>query len=72
MIEVVIASAIRTPIGKYGKALRDVPAPRLGGLVVRAAVERASTRISKSHSYHSDIGQPTPPRKQARKVIGNQ
>ena len=41
MTEVVIASAVRTPIGKYGKALRDVPAPRLGALVVRAAIERA-------------------------------
>src|SRR3989475_589811 len=41
MTEVVIASAVRTPIGKYGKALRAVPAPRLGALVVRAAIERA-------------------------------
>jgi len=41
MTEVVITSAVRTPIGKYGKALRDVPAPRLGALVVRNAIERA-------------------------------
>ena len=41
MTEVVIASAVRTPIGKYGKALRDIPAPRLGALVVRTAIERA-------------------------------
>jgi len=41
MTDVVIASAARTPIGKYGKALRDVPAVRLGELVVRAAMERA-------------------------------
>ena len=41
MSEVVIASAVRTPIGKYGRSLRDVPAVRLGALVVRKAVERA-------------------------------
>jgi len=42
MTEVVIASAVRTAIGKYGKALRDVPAVRLGEIVVRAAMERAN------------------------------
>jgi len=41
MTEVVIASACRTPIGKYGKSLRGFPAPRLGALAVRSAVERA-------------------------------
>lgn len=41
MVDVVLASAVRTPIGKYGKALRDIPAPRLGATVVRAAIERA-------------------------------
>jgi len=46
MTEVVLASAVRTPIGKYGRALRDVPAPRLGALVVRAAIERAGLAAS--------------------------
>jgi acetyl-CoA C-acetyltransferase len=41
MIEVVIASAARTPIGKYGGGLKDVPATELGAIVVREAVERA-------------------------------
>jgi len=49
MAEVVLASAVRTPIGKYGKALRDVPAPRLGALVVRAAIERAGLVPSEVH-----------------------
>ena len=40
MTEVVIASAVRTPIGKYGGGLKDVPATQLGALVVREAVER--------------------------------
>src|SRR5256712_13678809 len=49
MTEVVIASAVRTPIGKYGKALRDIPAPRLGALVVRTAIERAGLAPSEVH-----------------------
>ncbi|MBI4416904.1 MAG: acetyl-CoA C-acetyltransferase [Euryarchaeota archaeon] len=40
-MDVVIASACRTPIGKYGRALRNVPAARLGAHVIRHAVERA-------------------------------
>jgi acetyl-CoA C-acetyltransferase len=42
---VVIASAVRTPIGKFGKSLRDIPAPRLGALVVREAVKRAGINV---------------------------
>jgi acetyl-CoA C-acetyltransferase len=41
MDEVVILSAVRTPIGKYGKALADIKATDLGAAAVRAAVERA-------------------------------
>jgi len=49
MTEVVIASAVRTPIGKYGKGLRDIPAPRLGARVVRTAIERAGIVPSEVH-----------------------
>jgi len=38
---VAILSAVRTPIGKFGGALRTLPAPALGSLVARAALERA-------------------------------
>ncbi len=38
----VILSAVRTPIGKYLGGLSPLPAPRLGALVVREAVRRAS------------------------------
>ncbi|MBR2559732.1 MAG: acetyl-CoA C-acetyltransferase [Firmicutes bacterium] len=41
MREVVIASAVRTPIGKFGGALKDVPTRRLGAIVIKAALERA-------------------------------
>jgi acetyl-CoA C-acetyltransferase len=36
-----IVSAARTPIGKFGGALSNVPATHLGGVAIRAAVERA-------------------------------
>src|SRR6476660_3300613 len=38
---VYVVSAARTPIGKFGGALSTVPAVELGGVAIRAAVERA-------------------------------
>jgi acetyl-CoA C-acetyltransferase len=38
---VYIVSAARTPIGKFGGALSTTPAVELGGVAIRAAVERA-------------------------------
>jgi len=38
---VYLISAARTPIGKFGGALAGVPATELGGVAIRAAVERA-------------------------------
>ena len=38
---VYIVSAVRTPIGKFGGALSTTPAVQLGGVAIRAAVERA-------------------------------
>ena len=39
--EVVILSAARTPIGKFQGALSSLPAPKLGAIAIRAAVERS-------------------------------
>jgi acetyl-CoA C-acetyltransferase len=39
--EVFLVSAARTPIGKFGGGLADVPATTLGGIAIKAAVERA-------------------------------
>ena len=41
-IQPVILSAARTPIGKFQGALSGIPAPRLGAIAIRAAVERAN------------------------------
>ena len=39
--EVVVLSGVRTAIGTYGGALKDVPATTLGATVIREAVARA-------------------------------
>jgi len=39
--EVFIVSAVRTPIGRFGGSLADVPATTLGGIAIDAAVDRA-------------------------------
>src|SRR5215468_3167750 len=41
MKEIVIISAVRTPVGKFQGALKSMTAPQLGAHVVKAAVERA-------------------------------
>ena len=44
--EIVILSAARTPIGRFGGALKDVPAIELGAIAARAAIERSGARSS--------------------------
>jgi len=39
--QVYVVTAARTPIGKFGGSLADVPATTLGGVAIRAAVERS-------------------------------
>ncbi|MFQ6061026.1 MAG: acetyl-CoA C-acyltransferase, partial [Thermoplasmata archaeon] len=46
MNEVVIVSAVRTAIGRYGRSLLPFSAPQLGAIVIKEAVKRA--RISPS------------------------
>ena len=41
MREVVIVSAVRTPVGKYGGSLQDIPAADLGALVIKESLRRA-------------------------------
>ncbi|WP_420482253.1 acetyl-CoA C-acetyltransferase [Bacillus pseudomycoides] len=42
----VILSAARTPVGKFGGALKDVKATELGGIAIGAALERANVAAS--------------------------
>jgi acetyl-CoA C-acetyltransferase len=43
--DVVIASAVRTPVGKFGGSLASFSAPALGALVVREAIQRAGISV---------------------------
>jgi acetyl-CoA C-acetyltransferase len=40
--DVVILGAARTPIGKFQGAFSNLPAPQLGGVAIKAAIERAA------------------------------
>lgn len=42
--EVVIVSAVRTPIGSFGGSLSTVPATELGATAIKAAVEKAGVK----------------------------
>ena len=44
MRKVVIVSAVRTPIGSFLGSLSTVPAPRLGAVAIKAAIERAGIK----------------------------
>ncbi len=39
--EVVVLSAVRAPIGRYGGSLKDVPMSELAGIVTRESIQRA-------------------------------
>jgi acetyl-CoA C-acetyltransferase len=44
MKEVVIVSAVRTAVGKFGGSLKDVPAAELGAIVIKEALNRAGVK----------------------------
>jgi acetyl-CoA C-acetyltransferase len=44
MTDVVIVSAVRTAVGKFGGSLAKIPAPELGATVIRAVLERAGVK----------------------------
>ncbi|MBW2615913.1 MAG: thiolase family protein [Deltaproteobacteria bacterium] len=44
MKDVVIVSGVRTPIGRYGGALKDVPVYKLASLVLKEAAKRAGVK----------------------------
>ncbi|MDH4422936.1 acetyl-CoA C-acetyltransferase [Bacillus cereus] len=46
MSKTVILGAARTPVGKFGGTLKDVKAIELGGIAIKAALERANVSAS--------------------------
>ncbi len=51
MSEVVIVSGVRTAIGNYGGALQDVPAVKLGSIVIQAALKKAGLKPKRDTTY---------------------
>lgn len=43
-MEVVIVSAVRTAIGSFQGSLKDVPAIKLGAIVIKEALHRAGVK----------------------------
>ncbi|MBI3399010.1 MAG: acetyl-CoA C-acetyltransferase [Deltaproteobacteria bacterium] len=44
MKDIIIASAVRTPIGSFNGALSNIPAPRLGSIAIGEAIKRAGIK----------------------------
>jgi acetyl-CoA C-acetyltransferase len=74
MKEVVIVSALRTPIGSFGGSLAGFTATELGGFAIKAAVEKAGIRpedvqeVYMGNVLSANIGQA--PATQAAKFAG--
>ncbi|WP_231490822.1 acetyl-CoA C-acyltransferase [Pedobacter sp. Leaf170] len=74
MREVVIVSAVRTPIGSFGGTLAQFSAPQLGGFAIKAAIERAGLELSQIQEVYmgnvlsANLGQA--PATQAAKLAG--
>ncbi len=72
--EVVIVSAVRTPIGSFGGSLAEVPATQLGATAVKAAIERAGVQpdavneVIMGSVLQANLGQA--PARQAAKFAG--
>jgi acetyl-CoA C-acetyltransferase len=43
--EIVLMSGVRTAIGKFGHAFKEVPAQQLGAIVIKEAVKRAGIQM---------------------------
>jgi len=52
--EAVIVSGVRTAIANYGGALQDVPAVKLGSIVIREALKKAGLKPKGDQSYAPD------------------
>lgn len=72
--EVYIMSAVRTPMGSFGGALKNLSAPQLGAAAIKAAVERAAIEpqlvqdVLMGCVMQANLGQA--PARQAAKLAG--
>ena len=72
--EVYIISAVRTPMGSFGGGLKDFPAPKLGAIAIKAALEKAGLQPNQVQDVlmgcviQANLGQA--PARQAAKFAG--
>ena len=63
MKEVVIVSAVRTPIGSFLGGLSSISAPKLGGIAIKGALDRINLdpslidEVLMGHVVQSGVGQ---------------
>jgi acetyl-CoA C-acetyltransferase len=67
--EVVVLSAVRSPFGKFGGALKDLSLPKLGGLVVAEAIRRAGVGPEEVQEVATGVNLPGADRSIARQVL---
>ena len=71
---VYIVSAVRTPMGSFGGVLKDVPAPQLGAIAIKGALEKAGVHPDQVDELlmgcviQANLGQA--PARQAAKAAG--
>ncbi len=53
--DVVIASAVRTPIGSFRGSLSSLPATKLGSIAIQAAVERAGITPEQVNKHQNAV-----------------
>ena len=74
MKEVYIISAVRTPMGSWGGALKDFSATKLGAIAIKGALERAGVAASEVNEVlmgsvlQANLGQA--PARQAARFAG--
>lgn len=67
--EVAVISAVRSPFGKFGGALRDFSLPQLGGLVFAEAIRRAGIDPADVEEVATGVNLPGSDRSIARQVL---
>jgi acetyl-CoA C-acetyltransferase len=67
--EVGVVSAVRSPFGKFGGALRDFTLPELGGRVVAEAIRRAGVDPADVEEVATGVNLPGADRSIARQVL---
>jgi acetyl-CoA C-acetyltransferase len=67
--EVAVISAVRSPFGKFGGALKDFTLPKLGGLVFAEAIRRAGIEPGDVEEVATGVNLPGADRSIARQVL---